>query len=322
MNSPLLSVVIITPFQFAHLRKCVRHLRAQTIASSIELVIVAPTKQSVSDARPEELDGFAAVRIVEAGAIESIDLAAAEGFDASTAPLIAYADDHAYVEPDWAEALLKEFEGPWVLVVSYLPNANPTQVWSRVNGILSYGWWTEGNSRGECRLVPGHNITYRRDFLYANGPLHRNTFRRQFDLAASLRARGGRFILSDKARSHHTNASTWEGTKVVRLSAGRYYAHNRSTAENWSWAKRLLYCVCFPLIPPLRLVRLQSELAHVIALAGPRIYPALFAALFLDAMGQALGYVFGPGNSLHVLETYEVRLRKYVTPAEAAAMDE
>lgn len=324
MSAPLLSVVVITPFGFAHVRKAVRHFRAQTIAASLELIIVVCHADSLADARAGELEGFAAVQVLPVGPIPSIDVAATHGFNAALAPLIAYSDDHAYVRPDWAEALVKAFEGPWVAVGTTLENANPATAWSWVNLICSYGWWAEGAAGGECDNLPGHNVTFRREtlFAFAGGPLPPQTLRRESGLLAKLRSRGGRLALASTARSRHMNAATMSSTGLVRFNMGRYYGHHRALNSAWSWPMRLLYILGFPLIPVVRLLRMRTEMGGTLALGGLRIYPALFVGLMYDAIGQAVGYGFGPGDSLHVLENYEVRLRRYVTPAEAVAMDD
>jgi hypothetical protein len=321
MTTPSLSVIFICPFTFTHVRKAVRHLKAQTIASSVELILVVSSPDSIADARADELEGFANIQIVPVGPIHSIDLAAVNGCNVATAPLIAYADDHAYLQPGWAEALVEASSQEWSVMVSLLENANPDTVWSWVNIICSYGWWSEGSPGGECSIVPGHNVTFRREVLFADGPLQPNALRRQSGLFDKLRARGARFALIADARSRHMNAATVSGTWLVRFNMGRYYGHTRALAENWSLPRRLAYVLGFPLIPFLRMIRLQAELPGSLAAAGAKTYPALFIGLVFDAIGQAAGYSLGPGDSLHTLETYEVHLRNYVTESEAVAMD-
>jgi hypothetical protein len=307
MNSPVLSVVLISPFS--------------SIASSIELIIVVASPDSLADARPGELEGFANVQILPVGPISAIDVAAVSGFNAATAPLICYSDDHAYLQPGWAEAIVQASSGPWGVMVSLLENANPASAWSWVNLICSYGWWAEGATGGECVIVPGHNVTFRRKTAFAEGPIHPQALRRQSGLFEELRARGVRFALVAGARSKHMNAATASSTWLVRFNMGRYYGHTRAAAEHWTFAKRILYMVGFPLIPILRFLRLNSELPGLFRTAGLRTYPALYLGLCFDAVGQAIGYGFGPGDSLPILENYEVHLRQYVLPDEAISMD-
>ena len=58
-----LSVILATD-RFETIRDTVAHLRAQTAREEIELVVVAPTARGLE----LEVDGFAAVRVVEADA--------------------------------------------------------------------------------------------------------------------------------------------------------------------------------------------------------------------------------------------------------------
>ena len=321
MMLPRLTVVLVSPFTFGHLRKAVAHYRAQTVVSEIELILIAPEERALSDAEAGEWEGFHSVRVVPVGPIHSVDLVAARAIPLAQAPILAYMEDHVYVAPDWAEQLLAAYEGPWTAVATQLENANPRTVWSWVNLIVSFGWWAEGSAIGECTELPGHNVSFRVAALRALSPLTGDELRREGDLLARLRQAGARFALAEKARGRHMNGATLAATWHIRFHAGRRYAVRRAEREGWSILWRTLYTLGSPLFPFLRLYRFERELPGVLARAGRRIYAALWVGLLFDAVGQAAGYALGAADELQVLEDYEIHLRRYVTSEEAASMD-
>lgn len=251
-----------------------------------------------------------------------MDRAAATAVNQASAPIVAHMEDHAYPYPDWAQNLIRAFDGPYAAVASVLENANPSTYWSQSNILLSFGPFTQGVLTREVPAVPGHNISFRRDFLLAEGPLNPGDLVRESTLYDRLRARGARFLVCAEAMIKHINSSSWRSDFLVRYNGGRLYAHHRAIQNHWSFPLRLIYFLGSPLIPPLRFVRLLAEWKPQLQRLGFRIYPCFFAGLCFDAIGQAAGYLLGPGKSLAALDHYETNKRLHVTPAEAAWMDE
>ena len=104
-DRPDLTVVVVTPARFDQLRRTVRHVREQSVAHRVELLIVAPTEDAVADHRDGELSGFWGVEIVPVGPIPNVDKASAHGVRAARAPVVALVEDHAFTQPGWADAI-------------------------------------------------------------------------------------------------------------------------------------------------------------------------------------------------------------------------
>jgi hypothetical protein len=311
--TPALSVVVVTPTTFTQVRRTVDHLRRQSIAGRLELVLVVPTPDATDDADPAELAPFAAVQVVPVGPIPNVDRASADGIHAARAPIVAIVEDHAFVQPGWAEGLLRAYDaGDWTAVGAVMSNANPRTHLSWCNLLLAYGWWLHPERAGQHEDVPGHNISYRRDALTAFGEDLRDRLGRAGDLHDRLRDAGARMLLAPDAGVAHVNPSRWRSTSQLRFNAGRLYGWQRS--RDWSAGRRLLYALGSPLIPLVRLLRLRGD-----QLAGsatghlqPGILPTLLAVLVLDALGQAAGYLAGPGGSIDVLATFEMDRRQHL----------
>lgn len=308
-RDPALSVVVVTPHDFPQIRRTIRHLAAQDIAEQLELVLVAPSAEAVSD-RGSEVDAFGSVRIVAEGPIPNVDHAAAGGILAASADIVAVIEDHGYVQPGWARAIVDAYrDRRWVSVGPVMENANPRTGLSWGNLLLGYGWWTDPERAGEMPDVPGHNGSYRRASLVTYGADLAPRMGRNGDLHDRLRETGGRMYLAAGARVAHANPSRLAPTADLRFHAGRLYGAGRAGSQRWRLVRRLLYAAAAPLIPLVRLRRLHAEhlaagrhLEHLF----PRILPGLLLALAFDAAGQATGYLRGPGRAPQVLAVFEM----------------
>ncbi len=324
LERPAISVVVVTPARFANVRRTLRHLRAQTVQGRIELVLVAPDRASIADAAPYELRGFHSAVIVEAGPISDVEKAAALGIHRAGADIVGLVEDHAFAEPEWAEAMIAAHEGPWVAVASTIVNANPRRTLSWSNLLVAYGASVEPVQEGERSAIPGHNLSYKRAALAAFGDTLRDRLGREGGLLDALRANGGRFLLSAQARVHHINPSTLAATTEVRVNGGRLYAARRAAGAGWNPLKRALYVLGGPLIPFVRYSRVTRELfgdGRRSELAR-RTAPAIFAGLVLDAAGQMLGYAFGEGRSRSVLTHFELDRMLHIPSSERALFEE
>ncbi len=309
-DTPDLSVIVVTPTTFEQIRRTVAHLRVQGAVDRLELVLVVPTEGALADHDPAELAPFGAVTVVPVGPIDNVDRAAARGMLGAAAPIVATIEDHAYVQSGWVEAVLTAYaEGDWGSVGSVMGNANPRTGLSWANLLLGYGWWLQPEQAGELPDVPSHNATYRRDVVARFGDALPDHVGRNGDLHDRLRAAGERLYLTPVGSITHANPSRLRATADLRFHAGRLYGDERARQGDWSPARRAFYAAASPLIPLVRSKRMYDE--HFAAGRGhaelfPRIVPGLLAALVFDAVGQAAGYLRGPGRAPEVLATFEM----------------
>src|SRR5690349_9657953 len=99
MTAPAMSVILVAPNDITHIRKAIRHLRAQTCAHALELIVVTSDSSAlVSEA--ESWVEFHAVKFAVCSS-QSTGEARAFGFEQATAPLISYTEDHVFTSPNW-----------------------------------------------------------------------------------------------------------------------------------------------------------------------------------------------------------------------------
>jgi hypothetical protein len=314
MTPPALSVVVVAD-AFATIRRTVRHLRAQTIAGRIELVIVSGPGVELP-VGGEELAGFARVTAVAVDDIRSLSWARAPGIRAASAPLVALAESHCYPEPEWAESLLAAHEGPWAAVGPAVYNANPETLVSWTNLVLDYGPWLGPTDGGELGDLPGHNSSYKRDVLLTYGDRLESMLEAETIMHVDMRRRGLRLYQEPAARVEHLNVtrtSSWIGE---RFQTGRRFGAARS--HRWSPLGRALYAAGSPLIPLVRLPRVLRDLDRIgerRRFRGLRLAPLLLA-LAVSAAGELVGYASGSGRSMWELARIELHKERHVNDRE------
>ncbi|MEY2438988.1 MAG: hypothetical protein QOI34_373, partial [Verrucomicrobiota bacterium] len=165
---PDLSAILLTADSFEPIRKAVRALATQTASDRIELIIVCPAEESLGLVR-EEVTSFHSVRVLGTGPITNTSKARVAGIHLARAPVVALAEDHAYPEPGWAEALIEAHKQPWAGVGATFINANPGIV-SWVALVVDYGRWIDPVKSGVVDDIAGHNSSWKRSLLLEYGP--------------------------------------------------------------------------------------------------------------------------------------------------------
>jgi hypothetical protein len=297
------------------------HLRRQTVAERVELILVLPEGVEFDEEEPwSELWGGQVVRVP---AILSRGQANAAGVLAARSPIVVMAEDHAYPDPDWAAALLEDHTGDWVAVGPQVRNVNPATLVGWADFVIGYGPWSRAASAGESENIPGHNSSYKTGALLSYGPDLPHMLRVETVLHWDLRRRGGRLLVSDKAVVRHLNFSRFGAFSRAQIFNGRLFAGTR--VADWGWPRRVLYALGSPLIPVVRAWRLRSAFVRSEpddGCAAPwSCWGCLGWALALDAVGQMIGYVLGPGGGEVDLASYEFCRTRFVVPEDRRGVE-
>jgi hypothetical protein len=309
-NAPEMSVVVITPDSFETVRKTVSHLKAQSVRDRLELVIVAPAADALALDESAVRDFFGC-EVIEVGTMTSTARARAAGVRAARAPVVAFAEDHAFPSAGWAEALLARHAGGWAAVAPVMANANPRAAVSWANLLVEYAPWMEGAPGGEREHLPGHNGSYKRDVLLRYGDRLEAMLDAESILHWDLRARGHKLYLEPRARTLHLNFTAALPSCVLRFNGGRLFASAR--ARGWPLAKRLAFVAGSPLIPFVRFARVARSLPKTDRPRGT--LPAVFVALVCDGAGELVGYALGAGRAMEKLSDMEFHRHRYIKRA-------
>lgn len=304
-----LSVVLVTPDTYQTIRKTVHHLRAQTAAKRIEVIIAAPDSKNLNIDQ-SEMSGFGGWRVVEVGPIRTFVAAKIRAINAAAAPVIVEGEDHSFPEPGWAEALIAAHEKGYAVVGPAVRNANPRTLLSWANYLMHFGAWSETVAQsGPVEQIAWHNGSYRADVLRSLGDTLPPLLAVESHLQQELRQQGHEIYLTADAVTNHLNVSRWMPALRASFWGGRLYGASRATRATWPLGKRLVYFFGAPLIPLMRLPRLFTlmERCGLSKKLLPGILGPLLPLLALHAAGEAAGYALGSGKSEEKYSFFEMR---------------
>jgi hypothetical protein len=291
-----LSVVTIGFESAADCRMVIGELARQTRASELEAILVAPDREGISE---DHIESFGAWQWVTVPEIRICGVAMAAGFRLANAPYVTYAEEHTYLNEDWAEQVLAAHEKGYSVVGFVMENANPETLtsWGHLYG--QFGPVVAPVESGESDFLAGHHVSYNRRLLLEYGDSLEEMLEDESALFLDLRSKGVRMYVAGEAISSHVNISSLPAFMLMDYLGQRSFAGARAKAGNWSRLKRLAYASAFPLIP---LVRLRRILGHIRRSGRqkellPRILGPIGLALSAGAWGEMLGYLIGPGDA-------------------------
>ncbi len=318
-TAPRLTAILLMPRGFDELTGAVAHLRAQTICSQIQVVIVARRGREC-EVDPRQFDGFAALDVVAVDAMPTVASGFAAGVRHVTADVVALVEDHVFVEPDWAARVCDAFGEGCAAVAPLMLNANPATATSWMNFIVCF---TEAVTTVEAREVeygPGHNTAYRRSVLEQyEGELQR-LIQTERNFHYRLRADGHVLGAEPRARLRHTNISIPYEALRQGFLGGVMFAKYR--AAKMSMVERVARTVLAPLVPLVRLFRLVRAHGRMAEGGGAPISGWLLvpAGLVAHAAGEAVGYWPIVRNVESKYEFFELHRIACVRPEERALM--
>jgi GT2 family glycosyltransferase len=304
VQTPELSVILVTPDTYATIRTTIRYLLRQQARDRMELVVVVPREQDLR-LDPEELRGFLTYQVVEVGPIQSIAYANCAGVRQAKAPIVALAEDHAFPAPGWAEALLAAHNAEWAAVGPVVRNANPRSIVSWADLLIAYAPWLYPGKAGHPEHLPGHNSSYKKSVLLAYGSELEAMLEAESVLHWDLRQKGYKLHLEPAAQIAHLNFGRLSSWLQAQFYSGRVFASSRS--RSWSTGRRILYAMASPLIPFVRIKRIIEQARESGAWRKvPRgVLPMLLLGLFISALGEFVGYCAGPGQARPRLAEFE-----------------
>jgi len=309
-DTPDLAIILVTADRFDPLRKTVRAFAAQTVANRLELLIVCPAEDAL-ELPKEEVKGFHSVRVISVGSLDKTSRGRAEAVRFARAPVVALAEDHAYPESGYAEALINRHREPWAAVGPVLINANPGLVsWVAIIG--TYGRWVEPVPAGVMDDIPGHNSSWKRSLLLEYGSDLEHMLPAPTNLNWDLQARGYQLYLEPAARVRHIQVSRFWPCLVEHINVARLFPARRSV--NWPWYKRLFYIGGMPVL----LGRtLRGWLRHFQRIEPARralikAWPILILFTLTWGVGEILGYAFGIGHAEEDTVVFDTDRSRYV----------
>jgi len=308
MTAPRLTVVVACRTGLPESRPILEHLRGQTLARDLEVILVA-RRGAVDPGGLAAFEGFESLRLLEVDRVDNRGAAAAQALLQARAPFAGPCENHAFPEPDTLEKLITEREPVDAAVSATMRTANPESLRSLAMYLGTYWHAAAPADPGPRDTLPYHNGIWRTDFLRALGDRLPGLMSDESRLHAEAIRQGLRLRVHPGAMTWHVNESRWRRAVGDPFILATRFAEARS--RDWSWPKRLVYALATPVIALLqwrtlikRANRLEDTRGRVAGLV-----PMLLLTALAFALGEARGYLF-PGTPVPAhFEEHEFHVR-------------
>lgn len=297
--APALTVVLVTPERYERIRKTMNHLHAQSLRGQIEVIIVCPSLREL-DVNEEGWRDFWEVRCLEVGVIRSTGQVRAAGAVQARAEVVAFAEDHCFPAPGWAQALVDAHRQTWAGVGGNMTNANPASRLSWADLFLNFGPCVMRKSGGASHYIPWHNSSYPKTALIEYGDGLALMLEVEGVLHIDQEQRGRQLFLCAEASIDHINISRFGSFLSGHFWGGRMFWAALIRKRQWPAWKRLLLALASPALGMVRIARALREMRRAGKLKDllPGILPALCAGALAISLGALAGALFGAGDAV------------------------
>lgn len=293
-GSPALSVVMVVGTCRARAQRALEAIGSQTARDELDVLVVDVAPAGTP---PLAAPAGLAVRTLAEPGLLDFGRAREAGVRAGRAEGIAFVEDHVFVEPGWAAAVIEAFGRSWAAVGYAFGNANPRNWVSRSFLMAILGPWVAPVPDGPARYLGTNSVAYRRDALLELGDRLAPALDNDYNLQQLLRDRDAPMGLAAEARALHENYTHVRPAVRALYTASWLFAVRRAELEGWSRARRVAGALAAPVYPWLRLARLLRSLRGrpSVLRAGLAGLPLIALLFVVAAIGEARGYLLPPG---------------------------
>lgn len=276
-------------------------LRSQKDSPPHEVIVVDRLHDTVSETirsrHPEVL-------LLASEKEQSLPRMRAQALAASRGGLILVTEDHCVPPDTW----LKDFERlsrdhPDACVIAgCVENGVTERALDWATFLCEYAAFSPPIAEGFGHALAGMNVMYRRAALAECPPDLLTKGFWETTVHPWLAGRGDKLLASNRIRIFHCKRFSWRLFAHQRYVYSRYYAGIRFPRSNWP--VRIAAALATPALPLLltwRLFKAARAKPSLSEHAMPAL-PHLFGFFVIWALGEAVGYLSGPGLALEAIE--------------------
>lgn len=315
--APVLTVCLMSPDRPEVQAWTINHVRNQSIADQLEVVIICQEPGDDPEAFAKEyLDGFRAWKIIQCEKTSSLADQHALSIEHASAPLVALGEDHCQPDVFWAEELVKAYaQDDQIACVSPEVCYANRQIWAMGSQLIDYTLWTGPAKPCDIKMISTTNASYRRDLLVElYGEKMPDMIRRGGNINQDLQARGYRMVMHPASKCYHKNISRFGQFFLLRFTIGRY--NIACELEGASPIKRFIVGLIAPLMSLKMLAVLHKKLLFRGYPLNAKMSLGMTVGLLIDGLGRVLGAWFGKGTSLTDIYQLEFKREPRMHPSE------
>jgi GT2 family glycosyltransferase len=295
--TPKLSVIVVSFNAPTLLKHCLTSLNQQISQDEVEVIVIRDWDTHSNELEPLQ-NQFSNVVWISASQGATVPRMRCISMQQSQGEIIALLEDDCVVSPTWCTSVIKAHQSPYIAI----------------GGAVEPGTYKKGLDwgvyfceyvrfmqpfQGEVQALPGNNVSYKRTALkpFLQDKSATASFYEVF-VHRCLQQSGHILRAEPNLVVHNINSWTLSHLLNVPFHHGRGFAGMRFIDQvHW---KRWLFAGIAPLLPWLQLSRIAQQVftRRRYRLRLIRTLPEIFIFSTSWAIGELIGYVFGPGKSL------------------------
>jgi len=304
MSKPQLSVIIASCVGPPFITRCLKSLEGQRGQAEIEFIVVDRAGGEIAAGIKRD---FPWVRLLSRPAGESVPDLRRRAIEVAEADYVAIIEEHCVAREDWIATILRCVEegqrgqAPVAAIRGIVADADYNRLMDWAVYFTEYNSYMPPLARGTTDDVCAANCVYRRDLLIRHLPETGSGYWEAV-LNQTLIAAGERFLSEPDLVVYHTGPFGFSYYLRQRFLFSRAFAGVRR--EHVSAGFRLAYLFFAPLLVPLLWARTASRVwskRHRVD-KFIRVLPHLVPITATYVLGEWVGFLAGPGDSLSKIE--------------------
>lgn len=294
--NPSVSIILATREAAPVITLCLNRLLNQSTRAEIQIIIA---NSSADETACIVRNTFPQALLIDLPNSVNLPRLRAVGLQQAKGDIVAFIDPYSLVAPDWVEQVLRAHQDHANVAIGgavdlYKESEQGYLNWAQY--FYEYGMFMSPVSDRKIEILPGSNITYKRQYLEHHGFMNNNEFWKTF-VNDSIMSRGESLLLSSKIRIELNKPIDFYSFLISRFTHGRCYAGMRPMHAGY--VERIFRACATPLLP----VIFQFRWGKCILIKRRnswnfyRTLPAQFLLFSCWSIGELIGYLSGPANS-------------------------
>lgn len=287
-----LSVVVASIYSHSVLKKCLDSILAGD-GENVEIIVA---HNSANEPLADLITEYADVGFIEFAEKATLPVLWAAGIARSAGEIVAVTDSSCVVAENWVSAILAAHQSDSPVVGGAVEMSDGKSLIDWAAYFCEYGQFMKPVTAGAVQVLPGNNISFKRDVLEKNKQFVENEFWKTY-LCQQLQAEGIELISAPSMLVYYTKSFELMPFLVRRFYHGRCFAGMR--IEQATVFNRALLAVGTIFLPAVFLVRTLAPVLQKRRFVREFLLslPISVLAILLWSIGETCGYLAGTGKS-------------------------
>jgi len=287
-----LSVVVASIYSQTVLKKCLDSI----LAGDSENVEIIVAHNSADKSLADLIAEYADVSFIEFTEKATLPVLWAAGIARSSGEIVAVTDSSCIVAEDWISAIFAAHRADSPVVGGAVEMSENESLVDWAAYFCEYGQFMLPFAAGAVQVLPGNNISFKRDVLEKNKQFVENEFWKTY-LCQQLQTKGIELVSAPSMLVYYAKSFELLPFLIRRFHHGRCFAGMRIKSE--TVFKRALLAVGTTFLPAVFLVRLIAPVLEKRRFMREFLLslPISVLAILFWSIGETCGYLAGTGKS-------------------------